>query len=124
MNSHPFTFLQFCDFHIGGARGPQVVFLESMIAQVREVCREKNALIQAVFLIGDLAWSGKASEYETFGRHFIEPLRKIPEPRSRSWRALRSSPFRAITTLIAMKLCLSAGRASKSGIRSFSFPNR
>jgi hypothetical protein len=45
--------LHFCDFHIGGRRGPQAEVLKSLLEQVETVCGTDPNRISAVFLVGD-----------------------------------------------------------------------
>jgi hypothetical protein len=70
--------LHFCDFHIGGPRGPQAEVLRSLIDQVKLVCARGSGKIDAVFLVGDIAYSGKAAEYQRFADDFLTPLLQIP----------------------------------------------
>jgi len=82
------NWLQFNDFHIGGARGPQRIILKSMLETVASACAEIEGEIDAVFLVGDLAWSGKAKEYQTFKEDFLDPLRKIENVKNASFFAV------------------------------------
>ena len=70
--------LHFCDFHIGGPRGPQAEVLTSLLDQVKTISTTPTRHIDAVFLVGDLAFSGKAEEYIRFTEDFLQPLMQIP----------------------------------------------
>lgn len=71
-------FLHFCDFHIGGPRGPQANALKSLVEMVSSICDQTGETIDAVFLAGDLAYSGQTSEYDRFRDDFYLPLMQIP----------------------------------------------
>ena len=68
--------LHFSDFHIGGARGPQAEALQSLIEKVAEIC-DSRTKIDAVFLAGDIAYSGADTEYTRFAEDFLVPLQKL-----------------------------------------------
>lgn len=74
--SETFQWLQFSDFHIKGSSGPQLEALQSLLDKVKLLC-QNDAQICAIFLVGDIAFSGKASEYAAFGEHFLLKLREI-----------------------------------------------
>lgn len=74
----PFRFIHFCDFHIGGPRGAQINYLDSLVAQVAQVVADLDGPISAIFLVGDISYSGKPSEFATFTKHFLDPLKAIP----------------------------------------------
>jgi len=68
----------FSDFHIGRPKGPQNIALESLIEAVQlAVSQHGSKKIDAVFITGDISYSGQASEYEMFCNEFLLPLRKI-----------------------------------------------
>ena len=67
----------FSDFHIGKPKGPQTVALASLIDAVKEVCLSCSGQIDAVFITGDIAYSGKSEEYEKFKNEFLIPLSQI-----------------------------------------------
>jgi hypothetical protein len=72
------NFLHFCDFHIGGPRGPQANALKSLVETVASICDKTGEVVDAVFLVGDLAYSGQSSEYDRFRDDFYLPLMQIP----------------------------------------------
>ncbi|HEX7515665.1 MAG TPA: NACHT domain-containing protein [Chthoniobacterales bacterium] len=72
------NWLHFCDFHIGSPRGPQANALKSLVEKVAEICDKTGELVDAVFLVGDLSYSGQTSEYDSFRDDFYLPLMKIP----------------------------------------------
>ena len=55
----PFEWLHFSDFHIGGKRGPQHEVLASQLDKVSSICKADDTPIDAVFLTGDIAYSGQ-----------------------------------------------------------------
>jgi predicted phosphodiesterase len=68
----------FSDFHIGRPNGPQNLAMGSLIEAVEcAVSKCDSKKIDAVFITGDIAHSGQASEYERFCNEFLLPLRKI-----------------------------------------------
>jgi hypothetical protein len=67
--------LQLNDFHIGGARGPQRILLKSMLEAVEAACEADSRTIDLVFLVGDIAYSGKKEEYDRFVEDFLDPLK-------------------------------------------------
>ena len=70
--------LHYCDFHVGGKRGPIKEALSSQLAAVKQMSEAESWNIDAVFLVGDIAYSGVQDEYETFSQLFLDPLRAIP----------------------------------------------
>jgi len=70
--------LQFNDFHIGNNRAPDITVLSALLDKVRQVI-EASPKIDLVFLAGDIAYSGKAEEYESFTKHFLIPLKEMPK---------------------------------------------
>ena len=71
--------LHFCDFHIGGPRTPQKNALDSLIRTVERVCDQTAGNVDAVFLVGDLVYSGKKEEYARFKDDFYLPLMAVPK---------------------------------------------
>ena len=70
--------LQFNDFHIGGQRAPDIEVLKSLVEKVSQVVGKGSGKIDAVFLVGDISYSGKSEEYQAFAEHFLLPLKAIP----------------------------------------------
>lgn len=66
--------LHFSDFHFKASSGPQDVAAGELLSYLRSFPLEK---IDAVFLVGDIAYSGQATEYERFESTFLSPLRKL-----------------------------------------------
>jgi hypothetical protein len=70
--------LHFCDFHVGGKRGPIKEALASQLAAVKALSEKESWKIDAVFLVGDIAYSGAKDEYDSFTTLFLKPLRALP----------------------------------------------
>lgn len=68
----------FSDFHIGRPKGPQSSALASLIDAVKIVCDEEASKVDAVFITGDIAYSGQPEEYNKFRDDFLLPLRSLP----------------------------------------------
>src|SRR5690349_11991605 len=69
--------LQFNDFHIGDDRAPDREVLASLLEKVKAMLEDGEAPVDAVFLVGDIAYSGNPKEYLTFAQHFLTPLKAI-----------------------------------------------
>lgn len=69
--------LHFSDFHVGRDKG---AYKEAMLTLVDFLQNHlENSLgIDAVFLAGDIAYSGQQHEYLTFENDFLKPLKDIP----------------------------------------------
>ena len=67
----------FSDFHIGKPRAPQTTALASLIKAVELACQNGSGKVDAVFITGDIAYSGRPEEYEKFLADFLLPLRNI-----------------------------------------------
>lgn len=63
--------LHFSDFHVGTKPGPQADALASLVHFIRETCTDE---VDAIFLVGDIAYSGQTVEYERFETEFLRPL--------------------------------------------------
>lgn len=66
--------LHFSDFHIGSKKGPQAEAIASLVDYVKATCSTE---IDAVFLAGDIAYSGLDGEYERFESEFLRPMLAI-----------------------------------------------
>lgn len=69
--------LHFTDFHVGRSTGAFREALTSQVDAVKTFCLTGEP-IDAVFLGGDIAYSGVKDEYNSFTELFLEPLRGIP----------------------------------------------
>ncbi len=67
----------FTDFHIGRPKGPQTLALGSLIDAVKLACNQASPRVDAIFITGDIAYSGKPEEYERFRTDFLLPLKGI-----------------------------------------------
>lgn len=67
----------FSDFHIGKPKGPQATAMDSLINAVKAAKGKVPGKVDAVFITGDIAFSGKENEYERFRDDFLTPLKKI-----------------------------------------------
>lgn len=73
--------LHFSDFHFGRKISPQDEAMGELVDYIRRDLEGTPGNVDAVFLVGDLAYSGQASEYQRFERDFLVPLREIPSIR-------------------------------------------
>src|ERR1035438_508050 len=73
--------LHFSDFHFGGKIGPQHEAMGSLIDYIRSEFKSNPGTIDAVFLVGDIAYSGQEVEYDRFEKAFLNPLLNIPSVR-------------------------------------------
>ncbi len=69
----------FSDFHIGKPRGPQTAAMASLINAVKLSCQQIYGKVDAVFITGDIAYSGRSDEYQAFCNNFLLPLKQISE---------------------------------------------
>ncbi len=70
----------FSDFHFGRPNQPQANAMASLIDAVSKAANEHTIdKVSAVFITGDIAYSGKSQEYESFQTNFLEPLRDISQ---------------------------------------------
>jgi len=69
--------LHFTDFHVGRTTGSFREALTSQLDAVKEFCLNGEP-IDAIFLGGDIAYSGAEKEYSAFTELFLKPLRAIP----------------------------------------------
>ncbi|MEI6154103.1 MAG: metallophosphoesterase, partial [Deltaproteobacteria bacterium] len=67
----------FSDFHIGRPRGPQATAMASLIDAVQLSCQDVPGNVDAVFITGDIAYSGRPDEYKAFCDDFLLPLKQI-----------------------------------------------
>lgn len=68
----------FSDFHIGRPKGPQSNAMASLIEAVERAASEHVVnKVDAVFITGDIAYSGKSEEYDKFQHDFLSPLKEI-----------------------------------------------
>ena len=65
------------DLHVGSESESQKLALMSLVEAVRE--RSKAKPYDLVLMAGDLAFSGKRSEYNRLKTLLIEPLRRLSE---------------------------------------------
>ncbi len=68
------NWLHLCDFHTGGPRAPQKNALASLVETIHSICEKSGKVVDAVFLVGDLAYSGRPDEYNRFRDDFYLPL--------------------------------------------------
>ncbi len=66
--------LHFSDFHFGGKEGPQHEAMKSLIDYLNDSFNRTPCKVDAIFLVGDIAYSGQASEYARFEGEFLKPL--------------------------------------------------
>jgi hypothetical protein len=66
--------LHFSDFHVGGPKGPQDEALGCLVDFINTCLGHKSGTIDAVFLAGDISYSGKPDEYTRFEDQFLRPL--------------------------------------------------
>ena len=72
-----FTWLHLSDFHLrAGNQYDQNVVIASLLADINNQREQRNVTADAIFLTGDIAFSGKAEEYQV-ARDFIEELGKV-----------------------------------------------
>lgn len=67
----------FSDFHIGRPGGPQATAMASLIEAAQLACQNASGKVDAIFITGDIAYSGKPDEYKTFRDDFLFPLKGI-----------------------------------------------
>lgn len=77
MSSEPsFRWLHLTDLHIGSGNQSQEVAIQSLLDSARKFAGGRP--FDAVLLTGDLAFSGKSSEYEALHDALIAPMREDP----------------------------------------------
>lgn len=67
----------FTDFHFGRSKSPQKSAMASLIEAVKIVCKEEDSKVDAVFITGDIAYSGLQDEYTQFKDDFLSPLMQL-----------------------------------------------
>ena len=70
--------LHFSDFHFGRKAGPQYEAIASLLDFASKSLADNPGPIDAVFLVGDIAYSGSKDEYTRFENDFLVPLLQIP----------------------------------------------
>lgn len=70
------NWIHFTDFHFGKPNGPQQVAMQSLLKIVEFEC-SKIGNIGAIFITGDIAFSGKLQEFTEFKDQFLLPLKKM-----------------------------------------------
>ena len=71
--------LHFSDFHIRKIPGAQAEAMSGLVEYIRRQLILANSSIDAVFLVGDIAYSGADEEYRRFEESFLGPLRELPQ---------------------------------------------
>ncbi len=66
----------FSDFHFGRPKGPQTTAMSSLLDAVKLTLQDTEK-VDAVFITGDIAYSGTPEQYEKFRQDFLLPLRGI-----------------------------------------------
>jgi len=74
--------LHFSDFHVGRTANPQAEALGTLIDFINDDLKDHPGNIDAIFLVGDIAYSGQQPEYLQFEDIFLKPLRSIPSIRN------------------------------------------
>lgn len=69
--------LHFSDFHIGRSSAPEREAVESIVGAVKGALANNPGKVDAIFLVGDLAYSGKESDFQQFDEQFLAPLLKL-----------------------------------------------
>lgn len=69
----PLTWLHLTDLHVG----KQNYALETVAMRLHQHLRETRPTVDAVFVTGDLTWSGIEQEYVAFRDTFVLPLRQL-----------------------------------------------
>ena len=69
--------LHFSDFHFGRKISPQDEAMRTLIDYLAGEYDNQQRIVDAIFLVGDLAYAGQAAEYLRFEQDFLIPLRKI-----------------------------------------------
>jgi hypothetical protein len=70
--------LYFSDFHIGKDRSLENEVLINLISVIKALQAPPAASIDAVFFVGDIAYSGNKEEYRRFAEIFLTPLKECP----------------------------------------------
>jgi len=70
--------IHFSDFHFGRKRSAQYDAMGSLINFIRTSFNSNPGDVKAIFLVGDIAYSGSKEEYINFENDFLKPLLTIP----------------------------------------------
>ena len=70
--------LHFSDFHFGRKNGAQNEAMGCLLDFVRTEFESTPRKVDAVFFVGDIAYSGQEAEYAHFEKDFLCPLLSIP----------------------------------------------
>lgn len=70
--------LHFSDFHFAGSPGPQGEAMGCLVDYIQRDFQNTPGKIDAIFLVGDIAFSGKQAEYDRFTKEFLTPLLSLP----------------------------------------------
>lgn len=73
--SHGFSWLHLSDLHFRDAADGMPPTLSALLADL-EAIRQPCGPWDAVFISGDLTWSGQAQQFEDLGRAVLDPLWK------------------------------------------------
>lgn len=76
MHTEKIKWLHLSDFHVGQDDYGQTQLFKSILKHVSEQ-KERGITPDYIFVTGDLAYKGAASEYIKFNTDFLEPLQKI-----------------------------------------------
>ena len=71
--------LHFSDFHFGRKDGAQKEALGSLTDLIRAELDGNPIKVDAVFLVGDITYSGLQAGYANFEKDFLKPLLTMPE---------------------------------------------
>lgn len=71
------SWLYFSDFHFGRGQGGQGSAMASLVDYVSKELNRSPKGVDAIFLAGDIAYSGIAEEYKLFEDNFLNPMRKL-----------------------------------------------
>jgi len=69
--------LHFSDFHFGRKRGAQNEAMNSLVDFIRKEFQTNPGKVDALFLVGDIAYGGLEDEYKNFEQDFLKPLLMI-----------------------------------------------
>lgn len=67
--------LHLTDLHWGRDNEQQIVASSALLESISGVC---DSPVDIIFITGDISYSGKEEEYESFSKKFLAPLREIP----------------------------------------------
>lgn len=71
--------LHFSDFHSGHEKASQKIALSTLVKTIEDELVNDSDIFDAIFLTGDIAFSGKDHEYVLFEKEFLEKVKKIPQ---------------------------------------------